>query len=198
MPAYSDPEFVKFLDAMREAPGSSAHLLVAADWLDEHEQPDLAAVVRARAPMLAERYRRASTTLDALLAFDIERARPVPMPAPDNGHHRSPKQWVRLVRGALRPMSVPHLTVGAVTDRWRYGGPHIELRVPPLELGIGNGLGTGFLVPWDVSSSELIRAGTVAFAELMPRLFPDVPDCVVHFDGESSTCAFWRVTTRNR
>jgi uncharacterized protein (TIGR02996 family) len=196
MPTYSDPRFVPFLDAMREAPGSSTHLFVAADWLDEDDQPALAAAVRTRAPLLAERYQRVSETLDAMLAFDLSRAKPVPMPEPDRGHYRSRQQWVRLVRIALRPFRIPHLTVGAA-DGW-HGGPDVELRVPPLELGIGDGRGTGFRVPWGVTTFELIRAGTLAFGELMPRLFPDEPARVVHFDGESTTCAFWRVTARNR
>jgi len=198
MPAYSDPEFVPFLDAMREAPGEMTNLLVAADWLDEREQPALAAAVRERAPLLAERHRRASAVLDALLAFDLASARPVPMPAPDRGHHRTRDQWVRIVREALRPFRVPFLTLAMITDNWRTGGPVVELRLPRADLGISDGHGTGFLVPWGVSTSELIRAGTLAFGELLPRLFPDEPARVVHFDGQSCTCAFWRVTARNR
>jgi|GEM_PF-4106140 len=196
MPAFFDPRFVPFLDAMREAPGCSAHLLVAADWLDEHEQPALAAAVRERAPLLVERHRRASTVLDAILALDPSSAKPVPMPEPDHGYHRSRKQWVRLVRVALRPFRIPHLTVG-VAEGW-HGGPDVELRVPPLEFGIGDSYGTGFCVPWGVSTAELIRAGTLAFGELMPRLFPGELTRTVNFDGETTFCTFWRVAVRNR
>lgn len=198
MPTFTDPRFVPFLDAMREAPGSSAHLLVAADWLDEHEQPVLAAAVRERAPLLAECYRRASAVLDTLLAFDFASAKPVPMPAPDHGPRRSCKQWLQVVRGALRPFRIPHLTVATVSDCWRSGGPDVELRVPRADLGIGDGHGTGFLVPWGISTAELIRAGTLAFGELMPRLFPGEPARSVNFDGETTLCAFWRVAARNR
>lgn len=197
MPAFSDARFEPFVEAMRESPGSSAHLLVAADWLDEYDQPALAAAVRERAPLLAESYRRASVTLDALLSLDFDLAKPVSMPEPDRGHHRSGKQWVQLVRGALRPFRVPNLTVAAVTHRWRYGGSDVEIRVPRADFGISDGCGGGFLVPWCASTSELICAGTLAFGELMPRLFPNEPARAVHFDGETTQCAFWRVDARN-
>src|SRR5215207_7613862 len=104
-------DFEPFLDAMADAPGEGTHLLVFADWLDESGRPALAAAIRDKTPRLVRAYRRAIEALDALLAVDLDQARPFPMPAPDRGDYRSRRQWRAIVRVALAPSRVPHLTV---------------------------------------------------------------------------------------
>ena len=183
-----------FLAAMAEAPGESTHLLVYADWLDEHDRPRLAAAIRQKTPQLVRAHRRAAECIDALLSVDLDRAVPVKMPRPDRGQHRSRKQWVSVVRTALKPFAISHLTV-AVAPGWR-SGPDIEMRVPAADFSIGDGHGDGIIVPWEPTSAGLLAAGTICFAALMPRVFPGERPRVVHFDGDSFETHFWRVVVR--
>lgn len=183
-----------FLAAMADAPGDGTPLLVYADWLDEQNRPGLAAAVREMAPRLVARYRRASECLDAFLAVDVGRARPFPMPTPDRGANRSRRQWRDVVRAALKPFRLPHVTV-AVAPGWR-PGPDVEVRVPSADYGIGDASGDVLLPPWKPGTAEMVAGGTLVLAELMPLLFPGEPGRQIDFDGETFETSFWRVEAR--
>lgn len=192
--AHHDEREAPFIDAMADAPGEGVNLLVFADWLDEHDRPALADAVRICTPRLVRDYHRAAAFLDVALGLNLERVAPVNMPRPDCGRHHSRRQWVGVVRAALKPFAIPHLTV-AVAEGWR-GGPEVELHVPACDLAIGDGASDGFVVPWGLNSSDVVAAGTLVFAALMPRLFPRENPRTVHHDGDTFATAFWRVVIR--
>lgn len=193
---HTPPEFEPFLEAMADSPGEAVNLLVFADWLDEHDRPGLAEAVRVQAPLLRKRYRAAAARHDALLALELELIRPVSMPAPDRGHDRSRRQWCGIVRDALRPFKLTGVSVAAAHG-WR-GGAEIELRLPSADFAICDGSHDGFVVPWGLTSANLLAVGALAFSELMARLFPDEGPRTVHNDGDSFDVSFWRAAIRSQ
>ena len=186
-------QFNPFAQAMADAPGDSTVLLVCADWLDENERPALAAAVRAKTPVLVQRYAKCAACLDAILSVDLDRARPFMMPEPDRGPYRSRKQWVEMVRAALRPFDLPHVTL-ARAPLWR--GSEVELRVPSTDFFIADGRGDVLSLPWGIDTAGMLAASVVCFAALLPRLFPGEPARAVHFDGETFDVPFWRPEIR--
>lgn len=176
-----------FLAAMANAPGDGTSLLVFADWLDEHDRPALAAAVREKAMRLAKRYAQCVACLDAMLSVNLDRARPFKMPSPDRGGNRSRRQWVDMLREALRPFELPHVTL-ARAPIWR--GSEVELRVPAADFAIGDGRGDVVLLPWGLDTAGILAAGVMCFAALLPRLFPDEPARVVDHDGNSFDVPF--------
>ncbi len=187
-------EFAPFLAAMAEAPGEATNLLVFADWLDEHERSALAEAVRVKAPLLVKRFRRVGACIDTMRAVDLERAGPVPMPRADRGRYRSRGQWCHIVRRALRPFGLAGVSVAAAPG-WR-GGSEVEVRLPGADFCVSDKRNCGFAVPWGLTSADMLTAGVLCFASLLPRLFPDETPRVVHDAGGSFAVPFWRCEIR--
>jgi uncharacterized protein (TIGR02996 family) len=178
------------LAAVAAAPGQETPVRVLADWLDDHDDPAAAAAIREYVPELLTRCVRATGFLTALrVAADTPA---IPQPVVRAGLRR--REWVALVRAALRPFRIPSLTVAA-SPGWGSGW-EVELRYPPGGFALPNGRGGWNLLPWCPTWQEMDRAARTGLDALMARLFPDEPERPVHFDGETDYVRFWRVTER--